>query len=527
MGNDPKPGKRLYPVRQRDRRLRSNLYKSLAEEAFRATQYKYMLMISPVVYYSRQPYPPYNLNYISENMTRIMGYEPCQLVSGKQKWGELIHPDDRLIMFDEMDNLFRQGSASYQFRFLREDGIYRWVQEDVILGRDQQGDITEIYGFFRDITDRWESFEALRKSEERYRSLAEAAHDFIFVLSRDDIVEYVNSYACTALNMTAEEVIGRPRSRLFPGKVSETQLKSIKNTIKSGQPCYFEDLAPFGSQEIWLGTWLVPLKNDQGECISILGVSRDIDERRQAEQELKAALQQEKELNDLRSSFISRTTHEFLTPLTAILSSAELLENYGGHWPEEKKIAHLHRIQDASKSMSQMLRDILTIERIETRKLECAPNQLDLVRLCRSLVDETRSMDNDKHRVSFVYPTENNPVRMDEKLVHQVVSNLLSNAIKYSGAGVEVTLELIWQDDFAIISVQDKGMGIPDQDQKVLYEPFLRGSNVSGISGTGLGLTIVKKSVELMGGTIDLISAVGTGTTFSVKLPVDQVYREE
>ena len=116
---------------------------------------------------------------------------------------------------------------------------------------------------------------------------------------------------------------------------------------------------------------------------------------------------------------------------------------------------------------------------------------------------------------------------MDEKLVRQVVTNLLTNAIKYSKEGVEVTVILMWQDDYAVINVQDKGMGIPDKDQKVLYEPFLRGSNVSGIPGTGLGLTIVKKSVELMGGTIDLASEVGTGTTFTVKLPVDQVYREE
>ena len=240
----------------------------------------------------------------------------------------------------------------------------------MILEGDEKGNVTEIFGYFRDITDHWESFEALRKSEERYRSLAEAAHDFIFVLSRNDIVEYVNSYACKALGMTAEEIIGGPRSKLFPGDVSDTQLKSIQNTIISGRPCYFEDLAPFGNREIWLGTWLVPLKNDQDECVSILGVSRDINERRQAEQELKAALQQEKELNDLRSSFISRTSHEFLTPLSTILSSAELLEYYGHRWPAEKRTAHLHRIQDATKGMSQMLSDILTIERIENRKLE-------------------------------------------------------------------------------------------------------------------------------------------------------------
>ncbi|MDR3576287.1 MAG: PAS domain-containing sensor histidine kinase [Anaerolineaceae bacterium] len=484
-------------------------------------------MISPVIYYSRQPFPPYQINYISENVTRIMGYEPDQLIGGVQTWEDHIHHDDRLMLSDEIDKVFRLGEASYQYRFLRSDGCYRWVQEDVILGRDQVGAITEISGYFRDVTDRRESFEALRKSEERYRSLAEAAHDFIFVLSRDDIVEYVNSFACKALGIKAEEVIGRPRSILFPENIFDSQLKSINNTLRSGQPCYFEGLAPFGSHEIWLGTWLVPLLNDRGECSSILGVSRDIDGRRQAEQGLRNALQKEKELNDLRSSFISRTTHEFLTPLSTILSSAELLEYYGHRWPEEKKVTHLHRIQDATKNMSQMLGDILTIERIETRKLECAPEKLDLVQLCGGLVDEIKSQGDGNHRVALLVPSENKLVRMDGKLVRQVISNLLANAMKYSKGGTKVTIELMWQADDAVISIQDKGIGIPEQDQKVLYEPFVRGSNVSGIPGTGLGLTIVKKSVELMGGEIHLKSELNVGTIFTVRLPVEQAYREE
>jgi len=116
---------------------------------------------------------------------------------------------------------------------------------------------------------------------------------------------------------------------------------------------------------------------------------------------------------------------------------------------------------------------------------------------------------------------------MDEKLVKQVVNNLLSNAIKYSADGLAVTVDIMWQDDYAVIRVKDDGMGILEKDQKTLYEPFLRGSNVSGIPGTGLGLTIVKKSVELMGGTIDLISEEGMGTTFTVRLPIDQAGSKE
>jgi len=528
MGDNPKPGKRLFLAYRRDRR-RSYHQKSQAQEALRAIQFqiKYLLLFSPVVYYSCKTFPPYKLNYISENITRIMGYEPDQLITDLQQWENRVHPDDRVLLLGKIDSAFKEGSVSYQYRFRRKDGVYRWVQENVILGHDEAGNITEIFGYFRDITDNRESFEAMRKSEERYRLLAEAAHDYIYVLSNDGIVEYVNSYACNALRMTPEEIIGKPRSKLFPDHVSGLQVKSIQNTIKCGEPSYFEDLAPFGSQAIWLGTWLVPLKNDQGECVSILGVSRDINERRQAEQELKTALQQEKELNELRSSFISRTTHEFLTPLSTILSSAELLEYYGHRWPEEKRIGHLHRIQDATKSMSQMLNDILSIERIETRKLECVPDQMDLVDVCRNLVDETRLLDDEKHRIHFVIPPDNKPVKMDEKLVKQVVNNLLSNAIKYSADGLAVTVDLMWQDDYAVIRVQDDGMGILEKDQKTLYEPFLRGSNVSGIPGTGLGLTIVKKSVELMGGTIDLISEEGMGTTFTVRLPIDQAGSKE
>src|ERR1035437_3480738 len=125
MGTDPKSGKRLFGVRQRDRR-KSYLQKSLAEEALRAAQFqlKQLLMISPVVYYSREPFSPYKLNYISENITRLMGYEPYQFINGLQQWENLIHPDDRRMLFGEIDCLFREGSASYQYRFRRKDGIY-------------------------------------------------------------------------------------------------------------------------------------------------------------------------------------------------------------------------------------------------------------------------------------------------------------------------------------------------------------------------------------------------------------------
>ncbi len=235
--------------------------------------------------------------------------------------------------------------------------------------------------------------------------------------------------------------------------------------------------------------------------------------------ELRLALEKEKELNELKSRFISMTSHEFRTPLTTILGSAELLEHYSHKWPEEKKLVHFKRIHSNVQHLVQLLNDVLLIGQAEAGKLEFNPKPLDVVQLCCSLVEELQLSAGSEHTIAFSYQFPELESCLDEKLLRHILSNLLSNAIKYSPTGSTVNFKLVGQNGQVIFQIQDEGIGIPEEDQQHLFETFHRAKNVVNIPGTGLGLAIVKRSVDLHGGKISVKSEVGVGTTFTVTIP--------
>lgn len=241
--------------------------------------------------------------------------------------------------------------------------------------------------------------------------------------------------------------------------------------------------------------------------------------------EIRQALEKEKELSSLKSRFVTMASHEFRTPLTTILSSAELLEKYANKLVQEKKLQHLHRIQASVKHMTELLNNVLLIGKAEAGKLQFTPVPLDLAQFCRDLVEELQLGTGSNHTIAFASLGECSTACMDEKLLRHILSNLLSNAIKYSPAGGTVNFELICNQGEAIFLVQDQGIGIPAADQAQLFNSFHRASNVGTISGTGLGLAIVKKSVDSHGGKITVKSEIGVGTTFTVTLPLEHVCR--
>jgi signal transduction histidine kinase len=248
--------------------------------------------------------------------------------------------------------------------------------------------------------------------------------------------------------------------------------------------------------------------------------------------ELSEALMQEKELNELKSRFISTTSHEFRTPLGVISSSAGLLQEYGERLDPTKKTKHLQRIQGAVKQMTRLLEDLLLLNQSEMGKLVCKPAPLKLIEFCYQLIEELEvALNSDREsRFQLNIPsqdvldkhTNGQPVCMDEKLLRQILTNLLSNAIKYSPNGEKVDFTIQFADNAAIFQVQDRGIGISPEDRARLFQSFHRGNNVSNIQGTGLGLSIVKRCVELHQGEITFTSEIEIGTTFIVKLPLNQ-----
>lgn len=249
------------------------------------------------------------------------------------------------------------------------------------------------------------------------------------------------------------------------------------------------------------------------------GLRAEIAEYKQAENR-HASLETEQELKKLQLRFFTMTSHEFRTPLSSILAGTQLLETCAQNWPEEKRRRNLQRIKTAAKQMIQLLDDILTINRAETGKLELNPQPIDLEKFCQTLLEELRLNTSSKHQLSFSMTGQCCWVVLDQDLLYSILKNLLLNAIKYSPNEGEINLILSYEREEIVFQITDQGIGIPVDDQKHLFEPFCRGRNVGNIRGTGLGITLVKKCLDLQGGKISLHSEEGTGTTVTVTIPI-------
>jgi len=299
--------------------------------------------------------------------------------------------------------------------------------------------------------------------------------------------------------------------------------QALDKCLTGGQTEYLAEhrIKTLAGGWVWsLSRGRVVERDANGRAVRMTGVNVDIDDRKRAEVELLAAVQREKELSEMKSKFVSTASHEFRTPLATMLSSAELLEHYSESLGTDEKRNLLQTIQSSAKRMSEMIDDVLTLGRAESGVLKLNLGPTDLRELCSRVVSEFRIAQGKHHVITLDDRFDRLEAMMDERLLRHILNNLLSNAVKYSPPGSEVTFSLERRDEKAAIEIQDRGIGIPPEDQPRMFESFHRASNVENRPGTGLGLAIVKKAVELHGGEISLKSAVGSGTRFTVTLPL-------
>lgn len=228
----------------------------------------------------------------------------------------------------------------------------------------------------------------------------------------------------------------------------------------------------------------------------------------------------ERELNELKNRFVSMVSHEFRTPLGITMSAVELLRNHLDQLDAAKRAELLEDIFGSTRQMAGLMEQVLLLGRVEAGKLAFRPTPLDLVALCEKLVDESLSATNRRCPIQFHAQSVDGLAQADESLLRHIFSNLLSNAAKYSPAGRPVEFTLRREGRNAVFTIRDRGIGIPEAELPKLFQAFHRATNVGDIQGTGLGLVIVKRCVDLHGGSIEVQSDLGEGTTFNVRLPV-------
>lgn len=241
----------------------------------------------------------------------------------------------------------------------------------------------------------------------------------------------------------------------------------------------------------------------------------------QSQAELSEALDKERQLNEIKSRFVSMASHEFRTPLSTVLSSASLLGKYTTTEEQEKRDRHIGKIKNSVKHLNDILEDFLSLGKLDEGKVETQASEFDLLLLINETADEMRGLLKEGQQISTKYAGDPT-VYSDKKLLKNILINLITNAIKFSDEGNEITLHTHLAKGKAAIAVTDKGIGIAEEDQQHLFSSFFRGANAVNIAGTGLGLHIVRRYVNLLKGSVDLKSQLGQGTCITITIPVNQ-----
>lgn len=355
----------------------------------------------------------------------------------------------------------------------------------------------------------------------------------IFVCDREGTIQFFNPAAEKWMGYSLTEVLDKANLADFH-LPAELEARAAEYTEITGKPVTpgFEvfrvasELNRGNNQEwhyvrkdgstFFASLNVTPLRDPLNNISSYLGIAIDISEKKKAEIELLTALEKEKELNELKSRFVSMASHEFRTPLSAVLSSAYLLSRYEKTEEQPQRERHIQRIVSCVTTLTEILNDFLSVGKIEEGNMRTNYTHYDVKAQALDILQEVQHLLKKEQTIDYVHDGDDSFVYLDSSMIKHIVTNLLSNAIKFSSDHSVIKLTTANRDKKVVISVKDEGIGIPDEDRQNLFKRFFRSSNATNIQGTGLGLHIVSKYTELMNGVINCESEVGKGTRFTI-----------
>jgi two-component system sensor kinase FixL len=358
--------------------------------------------------------------------------------------------------------------------------------------------------------------------EQRFGFLVGHVKDYaIFLIDPEGRVKSWNKGAEHIKGYTESEIIGQPISVFYTDEDNRLgePFHNLQRALEQGR---YESVGLRRRKDgsvFYADVVFTPIFDDKNTLKGFAKITRDISDQKKAEEDMVKTLRREKELNELKSRFVTLASHEFKTPLSVILSSVSLIEKYPDGDQQDKRLKHIHRIKSNVNNLKQILNDFLSLEKLEGGIVHNCPEEADLVQLTRDAILDMENSFKEGQQIGL--HTEGIPrlIPVDPQLLRNILNNLLSNAIKYSPECTSVDCTLSYQPATVAIQVRDRGIGIPLEEQPHLFERFFRATNTTGVSGTGLGLSIVKRYLDLMGGQIRLSSIPAEGSTFTVTLP--------
>lgn len=380
--------------------------------------------------------------------------------------------------------------------------------------------------------------------------LFQYATEGILVVDDKGIIIRMNPSAEKLFGYERDEILGKKIEVLIPRRYSETH-KTQRGAYNHKPRRMGADLELFGLKkddtEFPVEISLSPFKSDEGDFviafISDITARKDnekqqreysaelkkqvrnrtlileeaIEELERTKTDLHKSLEKERELNELKSRFLSMASHEFRTPLTTMLSSISLISKYGENKDLESQTKHVNKVKSSINNLTEILNDFLSLAKLEEGKITNTPSDFNLKTFIGDLVADMQATIKNNQKIQYTHGGEES-VFLDKKLIKNILFNLVSNAIKYSHEGGGIWVSTTMENSTVKISVKDEGIGINKEDQKHLFERFFRGHNATHIQGTGLGLSIVAKYAEVLDASIDFESEENKGTKFTITI---------
>ncbi len=462
-------------------------------------------------------------HYLTEllecSKAEIMGRDCLDILSG----------ESRIVFSQELQSLEEEGveNLTSEKQLITNKGKLIWVKLHLskIMGKIPGKEISillvENISVEKDLDRaRQEVLAQLKESEQKYRLLSETSTDLISAHLPTGEYTFVSQACKPLLGYEKEELLGKnPFDFCHPQDLSEIKNRGYTSLLNknSDHNSITYRFRKKDNSYSWINSKSRAITDEKGNIIAIHTYSRDISKLVEAEHNIKRALKKEKEINELRSQFVTTASHQFRTPLTSIKASAQYLKMV----INMKKYEEIfHTIDKETDRLTSLMNDILTLGKIDAKRLVAKKELIDLYSLIQKVVEQNLRSENDNRKVVIHMQGKNVPVSLDPNLMEHAFGNLISNALKYSRNKPAPQILISYESNQISIKLQDFGRGIPESDKTNLFTAFYRGKNVEDIDGTGLGLVIAKQFIELNGGEISFLSELEKGTIFDLSFPI-------
>ena len=474
-----------------------------------------LLSSSPVVIYTCEAGGDYAATYISENVKELFGYQTEQFLDDPKFWASGIHPDDAPRVFSGLGKLFEDGVHTHEYRFKLANGEYIWVHDELKLVKDEQGIPVKIIGYWADVSARKESEETIQAKTKQVQTVISSAPLVLWSCDKNGVFTFSDGSALKDMGLKPGQVVGQSVFEIY---VDYPEIIDANRRVLSGETISHESQVG----EYCFESHYTPNFSEDGGVESYIGVAIDITERKKSEAQVEAARKEAESANAAKSEFLSSMSHELRTPLNAIIGYGQLIE-MGSQDEKEKK--NVKEILKGGNHLLELIDEILDLSRIDAGKVELSMEECDLnsiLDMCLTFI-KPMAVKRNINVVNNIGSEADYRLHVDYMRVKQVILNLMSNAVKYNKDNGTVTLSAeVVDEEYLRINVSDTGNGLTEQQLQSLFKPFERLKNHSGIEGTGIGLVISKRLVEIMGGIIGVESQVGKGSTFWLQLELEK-----